>query len=120
MSASPEAVSARPAERPPAWENLPYDSQGRPCGRPPAALRPGNDATVTGEPASPSARESRSSPEDTPTRNVSRFGTLRSFYAQLRMASSCWRAKLAIARLVGSVVEGGGLLCHALVTDPCQ
>jgi hypothetical protein len=23
------------------------------CGRPPAALRPGNDTTVTGEPASP-------------------------------------------------------------------
>ena len=28
--------------------------QGRPCGRPPAALRPGSDTTVTGEPASPS------------------------------------------------------------------
>jgi hypothetical protein len=28
--------------------------QDRPCGRPPAALRPGNDTTVTGEPASPS------------------------------------------------------------------
>ena len=28
--------------------------QGRPCGRPPAARRPGNDAAVTGEPASPS------------------------------------------------------------------
>jgi hypothetical protein len=31
--------------------------QGRPCGRPPAALRPGNDTTVTGEPASPSQQE---------------------------------------------------------------
>jgi hypothetical protein len=30
--------------------------QGRPCGRPPAALRPGNNTTVTGEPASPSAQ----------------------------------------------------------------
>jgi transposase len=30
-------------------------AQGRPCGRPPAALRPGNDTSVTGEPASPSA-----------------------------------------------------------------
>jgi hypothetical protein len=30
--------------------------QGRPCGRPPAALRPGNDTTVTGEPAPPSSR----------------------------------------------------------------
>jgi hypothetical protein len=30
--------------------------QGRPCGRPPAALRPGSDSTVTGEPASPSRR----------------------------------------------------------------
>ena len=28
-------------------------TQCRPCGRPPAALRPGNDTTVTGEPASP-------------------------------------------------------------------
>ena len=28
--------------------------QGRPCGRPPAALRPGDDTTVTGAPASPS------------------------------------------------------------------
>ena len=28
--------------------------QGRPCGRPPAALRPGSDATVAGVPASPS------------------------------------------------------------------
>jgi hypothetical protein len=28
--------------------------QGRPCGRPPAALRPGNETTVTGAPASPS------------------------------------------------------------------
>jgi hypothetical protein len=27
--------------------------QDRPCGRPPAALRPGNDTTVTGDPASP-------------------------------------------------------------------
>jgi hypothetical protein len=30
--------------------------QGRPCGRPPAALRPGNNTTVTGAPASPSTR----------------------------------------------------------------
>jgi hypothetical protein len=30
--------------------------QGRPCGRPPAALRPGNDTTVTGAPASPSSK----------------------------------------------------------------
>ena len=29
--------------------NFLYSSQGRPCGRPPAALRPGNDSTVTGE-----------------------------------------------------------------------
>jgi hypothetical protein len=29
--------------------------QGRPCGRPPAALRPGNDTTVPGRSASPSA-----------------------------------------------------------------
>ena len=28
--------------------------QGRPCGRPPAALRPGSHTTATGEPASPS------------------------------------------------------------------
>jgi hypothetical protein len=28
--------------------------QGRPCGRPPAALRPGSDTRVTGMPASPS------------------------------------------------------------------
>ena len=27
--------------------------QGRPCGRPEAALRPGSDTTLTGEPASP-------------------------------------------------------------------
>jgi len=31
-------------------------TQGRPCGRPPAALRPANDTTVTGEPASPGAQ----------------------------------------------------------------
>jgi hypothetical protein len=30
--------------------------QGRPCGRPPAALRPGNDTTAMGEPASPAPR----------------------------------------------------------------
>jgi hypothetical protein len=35
--------------------NLLHLPQGRPCGRPPAALRPGDDTTVTGEPASPSA-----------------------------------------------------------------
>jgi hypothetical protein len=28
--------------------------QGRPCGRPPAALRPGSHTPVTGEPVSPS------------------------------------------------------------------
>jgi hypothetical protein len=38
MSASAEAVSARPAERPPAWENLLYTLKRRPCGRPPAAV----------------------------------------------------------------------------------
>jgi hypothetical protein len=31
--------------------------QGRPCGRPPAALRPGNHTTVTGVPASPSTQD---------------------------------------------------------------
>jgi hypothetical protein len=35
-------------------ETLLHHHQGRPCGRPPAALRPGNDTTLTGEPASPS------------------------------------------------------------------
>jgi hypothetical protein len=37
-------------------ENFLFISQGRPCGRPPAALRPGNDTTVTGAPASPSSK----------------------------------------------------------------
>jgi hypothetical protein len=56
MSASAEAMSARPAERSPAWEHLLYDSQGRPCGRPPAAAVLGRQApTATAEPASPSA-----------------------------------------------------------------
>jgi hypothetical protein len=32
--------------------------QGRPCGRPPAAVRPGSTTTVTGEPASPSSAAS--------------------------------------------------------------
>jgi hypothetical protein len=35
------------------WETFLYSPQGRPCGRPPAALRPGSDTTVTGAPASP-------------------------------------------------------------------
>jgi hypothetical protein len=34
--------------------------QGRPCGRPPAALRPGDDTTATGAPASPSTTGSTS------------------------------------------------------------
>jgi hypothetical protein len=40
--------------------------QDRPCGRPPAALRPGSDTTVTGEPASPSRQGGQSSPESCP------------------------------------------------------
>ena len=38
----------------PARYNFLYSPQGRPCGRPPAALRPGNDTTTTRAPASPS------------------------------------------------------------------
>ena len=36
--------------------------QGRPCGRPPAALRPGNDTAATGEPTSPSAPSQQQRP----------------------------------------------------------
>jgi hypothetical protein len=39
----------------PARYNFLYSSQGRPCGRPPAALRPGNDTTAAGRPASPTS-----------------------------------------------------------------
>ena len=46
MAHAPERFAAR--------YNFLHFPQGRPCGRPPAALRPGNDTTVTGVPASPS------------------------------------------------------------------
>jgi hypothetical protein len=38
--------------------NFLHASQGRPCGWPEAALRPGSDTTVTGAPASPSSAAS--------------------------------------------------------------
>jgi hypothetical protein len=44
--------------------------QGRPCGRPPAALRPGNDTTVTGAPASPSREQMREAREELPVMRV--------------------------------------------------
>jgi hypothetical protein len=66
-SASAEAIrsgrewTANPLMAP-AQYNFLYSSQGRPCGRPPAALRPGDDTTATGEPTTPrSARPAQPS-----------------------------------------------------------
>ena len=42
--------------------------QGRPCGRPPAALRPGNDTTLMGRPASPSTTAEAELYRDNPCR----------------------------------------------------
>ena len=47
--------------------------QGRPCGRLPAALRPGSDTTVTGEPASPS---NQGKPEQQRACHVVRAGSV--------------------------------------------
>jgi hypothetical protein len=75
----------------------PPPPQGRPCGRPEAALRPGDDTTLTGEPASPLTHPG---PEVT--------SKLRKV-AEGRSRSTGWRLPLATA--VGGFGQRGGPRC---------
>src|SRR5215218_722601 len=59
MSASPEAVSARPAERPPAWENLLYTLKAGPAARQRHGGNPGTGLTLHARPT-PEVRPLRS------------------------------------------------------------
>jgi hypothetical protein len=76
--------------------DLSLRTQGRPCGRPSAALRPGSDTTVTGQPASPS-----SSGRMNPRRRTSR-APLRSRWVQRGADSSpLWPPRRPAARDTG-------------------